>query len=596
MMYFIYFYDLIRIHQIPFFEVLKAFTNALKLDIATSCYILIPIFVIVLLQSIFNCKVFKHIIRVYNFILVICYALLIVGEMGIYPEWKTKVTYKALLYLAHPTEVLNSASTFTVFVLFGIAILLMVIGFLLYNKFVFKSLTFTNRKWWVPVALVLLFPALLVIGARGGLQQIPINQSQSYFSKYDLVNQGAVNTAFNLYISVFENKEFLDKNPFEFYNPSEAKTQTDSLFHVKKDTTISILIVPKPNIVLLILESWSADLIESIGGMPGITPEFRKLENEGLLFTNAFASGKRSEQAMSALFSGFPSTPYSSITVQPDKFVKLPGIIKKLKSDGYHTSFYFGGQLIYGNIKAFMVNAGFDRIKEIYDFKPGLLQGKLGIHDEFTLNEQLDDLENEKQPFFSSLFTLSSHSPYDQPIREKVAGGKNEHEYINSAYYTDWCLGRYFSQAKQKSWYNNTLFILVADHSHNTYNNWPLNSFEYNKIPVLICGGALKTEFRGTKFEKLMSQTDLPATILAQLGIEHKEFHYSRDLFNPYYSEFTYFTFDYGIGLRNPEGTVIWGKSFKQLSVDGFKARGPAKAEKNAKALLQELFQDYLDF
>lgn len=594
--FYVYFIDLVRINQISVGEVLMAFPNAFRLDLATTAYFIAPTFFLLILLSFTNFRVCRYLIQWINYLLILAFSLIIVGELGIYPEWKTKLTYKALLYLAHPSEVINSVSTLTSAILTLIGVLMVVMGILVYNKLVSSWLKFPRPKWYFSLVLFIIVPPFLVLAARGGLQQIPINQSQSYYSKHDLLNQGAVNSAFNLYISIFENKEFMRKNPFVFYDANEAQQITDGLFKTESDTTFKILEHPKPNIVVLILESWSADLIESLGGMPGITPEFRKLEQEGILFTQAYSSGKRSEQGMGAIFSGFPSTPFTSITVQPDKFVKLPSLTKELKQVGYQTSFYFGGQLIYGNMKAFMVHAGFDRIKEIYDFEPGLLQGKLGIHDEFTLKEQLQDLEKEPQPFFSSLFTLSSHSPYDQPMREKIQGGKNEHEYINSAFYTDWCLGQYFRLAKKSAWFKNTIFILVADHSHNTYNNWPVNSFEYNRIPILICGGALRKEYRGIKFEHLVSQTDLASTILAQLDMKHDAFYYSRNLFNRNYKPFSYFTFDYGIGYKTPEGSFIWGTTYQQPAIEGFDAKQVLQAEKEAKSLLQILFQAYLNY
>lgn len=591
-----YFLDLVRINNIGIGELCMAFPSAFKLDLATTAYFLMPTYLFTVLLVFTGLSVFRYLIQWANYLLILGYSLIIIGELGIYPEWKTKLTYKALLYLAHPSEVLNSASTLTSVILALIGVLLASVGVLAYSKLVRKYLKFSKPKWYFSMAVVVMVPPFLVLAARGGIQQIPINQSQAYYSKHDLANQGAVNSAFSLYISIFENKEFKNKNPFLFYDKNEAQQITDTLFRVKADSTIKILQHSKPNIVVLILESWSADLIETLGGMPGITPEFRKLEQEGILFTQAYSSGKRSEQGMGAIFSGFPSTPFTSITVQPDKFVKLPSLTKELKQLGYQTSFYFGGQLIYGNMKAFMIHAGFDRIKEIYDFKPGLMEGKLGIHDEFTLKEQLQDLENEPQPFFSSLFTLSSHSPYDQPMREKVQGGKNEHEYINSAFYTDWCLGEYFRLAKKTDWYENTLFVLVADHSHNTYNNWPVNSFEYNRIPILICGGALRKEFYGKRFEQLASQTDLASTLLSQLDVRHDAFYYSRNLFNKNYKPFSYFTFDYGIGYKTPSGSYIWGTTYEQAAIEGFDHNQAQQAEKEAKSFLQSLFQAYLNY
>jgi phosphoglycerol transferase MdoB-like AlkP superfamily enzyme len=181
-------------------------------------------------------------------------------------------------------------------------------------------------------------------------------------------------------------------------------------------------------------------------------------------------------------------------------------------------------------------------------------------------------------------------------MREKVQGGKNEHEYINSAFYTDWCLGEYFRMAKKTDWYKNTLFVLVADHSHNSYNNWPVNSFEYNRIPILICGGALNKEFYGLKFEQLVSQTDLASTLLAQLEMKYDAFYYSRNLFKRNYKAFSYFTFDYGIGYKTPEGSFIWGTTYQQPAIEGFDAQQAQQAEKEAKSFLQTIFQAYLNY
>ena len=118
------------------------------------------------------------------------------------------------------------------------------------------------------------------------------------------------------------------------------------IYYTPKDSTLQILNIRRPNIVLFILESWSGDLIEDLGGEPGITPEFRKLQKQGILFDQIYASGSRSEQGMASIFGGFPAHPISSITVQPDKFVKLPSLIKDMKQVGYNTSYYFGGQLL----------------------------------------------------------------------------------------------------------------------------------------------------------------------------------------------------------------------------------------------------------
>ncbi len=595
-LFLIYYAGLISQQGISLAEVLRAFPSALRLDTATFCYPGFLILFLVLLFYYFRNGFIINLLRWFNYLLIICYSLIIAGESGIYEEWQTKLSFKALRYLSHPSEVINSAQTLNLAFLILMFVLLFWGGFWLYKRLVLNNMASGERTWWKGLLVFLITLPILVIGARGGLQQIPINQSQSYYSSHEILNHAAVNSAFNLYISWFENRQFKEKNPFVFMPPEEARAIVDSLFAKPSTPSPEILTNPRPNIVLLILESWSADLIESLGGEPGITPEFRKLENGGILFTQAYAGGKRSEQGMAAIFSAFPPHPYTSITVQPDKYHHLPSIVHKINALGYHSSFYFGGQLIYGNIKSYIIFNEFQRIKEIYDFKLPRREGKLGIHDEYTLNELIHDLKSEPQPFFSALFTLSSHSPYDQPMKEKLHWGDNERKYINSAYYTDWSLGRFFEQARQQPWYSNTLFILVADHSHNSYRNWHPNSFEYNRIPILFYGEVIKPEWRGRQIDRLVSQTDVGTTILSMLGQPTDEFFWGRDMLNPETPNFTYLTFDYGVGWKIPEGEYIWDH---KLQIPFRMTITPGKHlihEKHARAFLQALFEEYLNY
>lgn len=579
-----------------FFEILSVFPHALRLDTATFAYWGLLMLIFVLLQELTKWKGMSQVIRLFNMLFLLLYLLMAAGDTGLYAEWQTKLNYKALRYLANPGEVVGSTPTSTLVFLIAFVAFFWYLGYRLYNYFVFSASRLTGQRWWLAVLAFATGLPLLVIGARGGLQEIPINQSQSYFSRHDILNQASVNTAFNLYISWFENRQFRDSNPFVFMDDARARQLVDSLFAKPLSPPVSILKTNRPNVVMLILESWSADLIESLGGEPGITPEFSQLEKEGMLFTRAYAGGKRSEQGLAAIFSAFPPHPYTSITVQPDKYRHLPSIVRKLNGAGYHSSFYFGGQLIYGNIKSYIIHNNFARIKEIYDFKQPGIKGKLGIHDEFTLREQLRDLATEPRPFFSALFTLSSHSPYDQPMEEKLAWGGNERRYINSAYYTDWCLGRYFEEARRQPWYPNTLFVLVADHSHNSYRNWHPNTFEYNRIPILFYGDVIKEEFRGTVSERLVSQTDLGTTLLAMLGLSVEDFFWGRDMLNPATPDFTYLTFDYGMGWKVPQGEYIWDHGRQIPFVSTLPPGQHLHYEDQARAFLQVLFAEYLRY
>lgn len=585
------------LEDIGFGEILSTFYYALKLDVATASYFLIIPFFILFIQSFFSPLWLNQINKIYTGILLFVFVLINNIEFGLYAEWRSKLSYKAFSYLDHPDEIMNSADTFQSIMLISLLIGLTVGGMYLYNRVFFTPILRIKIKPVSSLFFLLLTPIFMLLMARGGIQEIPINQSQSYFSKHLILNNAATNSAFNLFISVNENLKNFNKNPFIEMPFEEAQPIVDKLFESKSDSIPQILTTTKPNIVLLILESWSADLIESLGGEPGITPFFHELEKESLLFDNVYGSGPRSEQAMASIFSGFPAHPITSITVQPDKYKGLPSWVHQLNDKGYFTSFYFGGQLIYGNIKSFILYNAFQKVKEVYDFDQSLPQGKLGVHDEFSLSEMANDMNTVKEPFFSALFTLSSHSPYDQPKPEKevLPWGDNERQYINSAHYTDQSLKKFFTQARKTAWFKNTLFIIVADHSHNSYRNHIMQSADYHKIPFMFYGPVLKEEYRGKVNTHMGYQPDLAATLLPQLGMDASAFKWSKNLLDDKTSEFAYTAYEEGFVWLRPQGEISYEKRFNYYYKNSVPESEFETLDKEGKAFLQVLFQDYMD-
>lgn len=591
----LYYLKLIRIEKIPFQEVLMLPYHAFKLDLATGCYFMVLPFLLLIVQSIVSPRWLNVVNKIYTGIMVVFYSLTSVGEMGIYGEWKTKLNYKVIKYLDNPGEIYNSSGTSDFFILLLLLIAISAVGVFFYIRLFYPNTIRIRRNWWFSATFLLVMPWMLVLGMRGGTQEIPINQSEAIFSRNNMMNIVSVNNVFNLYISVFENLQNFNRNPYVFMNDSTAKTLVSQVYEKEKDTTIQVLTIKRPNVVLIILESWSADLIEDLGGKPGITPEFRKLQEGGILFTQIYASGARSEQGMASIFGGFPSHPISCITVQPDKYKSVPSLSRDFNEEGYSTAFYFGGQLIYGNIKGYIYYNGFRKIMEVYDFPSDFPKGKLGIHDEFTLGFMANDLAGLKQPFFASLFTVSTHSPWDQPYKKPLTWGDNEREYINGALYTDHCLGEFFREVATKPWYENTLFILVADHSHNSYYNRHPHSKEYHKIPMLFYGKVIREEYRGTTWDKMGNQHDIPATLLAQIDLPANQFPWSKDLFNPYVADFAYFSNEDGAGWIRPDGYFSFDQNSRY-----FYFLEPSEQRKDTlilegKAYLQEVFREYLE-
>jgi len=582
--------------KIPLWDTLGGYWYGLKLDVATACYFLIIPLLIVLVQSVYSANWLNKVNRIYSTVIVILFTLITITELGIYPEWNTKLHYKALKYITHPAEIYGSADTLTFFILVVIGVFQASVAVFMYRRYFYKDIKFTYNYWLRPLGLIVIVVPFMFLGMRGGFQQIPINQSQSYYSKYNILNLASVNSGFNLFISVSENMSNLDKNPFQLYDKKEAKAEVNRIMTTPKDTTLDILTTKRPNVVLIILESWSADLIESLGGKPGITPQFHQLEKGGVLFTNLISSGTRSEQGMACLFGGFPGHAISSITVQPDKYPRMPSLTKVLKQQGYQTSYYYGGQLIYGNIKGYIMSNGFDKIQEIYDFGNDVIKGKLGVHDEFVLERQHQELNKNKQPFFSALFTLSSHSPFDQPMPEMLHWDVKERKYINSAYYTDDCLGKYFEKVRKEPWFKNTLFVLVADHSHGSYNSWPFTSPMYHRIPMLFYGDVIKPEYRGYKCDHLGGHHDLAATLLSQMNLDAKPFKWSIDLLNPTSPAYGYYSFEEGVGWVRKSGYFAYDERMKHYYQMHLPANERDSIMKEGKSYLQVLFDDYMHY
>lgn len=581
-------------NSVDFLSILSIFPHSIKLDISTICYFTSFSWLLWFIQSFYAANIINIFHKIFNLIIIILFSLIVSGEIGIYEEWKTKLTYKALLYIKNPDEIVRSAETYKLLLNFLILIILIVFGFWIYRKYFFVKIS-NLRLQWKASLLLLIFPVLLFIGIRGGIKQIPISQSQSFFSSHQIVNHVAVNSAWNLGQSILSNMDYMDKNPFALYPQTEALKNVTALYHVNHDTTDFILTTKRPNIFLVIMESWSADLIAALGGEKGISPNLEQIIDSGIVFSNTYSPGSRSQQGMASIFSGFPAHPIGEFTSQPDKQHDIPSLPKILRDNGYNTMFYFGGQLIYANIKSYIIYTQFEKIYDIYDFDRKLPRGKLGIHDEFVFNRIYNDLKKETSPFFLSFFTTSTHSPWDFPMKKKQFFNKDFNNYLNGAFYADSCIGEFLKKARHEDWYKNTLFIFIADHSHESYRQWGFYHPNSYRIPFILYGDVIKPEFRGKKFPKIASQNDLAKTLLMQMQLPANDFKYSKNLFNPYAPEFAYYAFEEGIGWVVPDKAFAYDVPKKYFY---YKSNDTIEKEKifiDGTSFLQVVYQEFLD-
>jgi phosphoglycerol transferase MdoB-like AlkP superfamily enzyme len=597
LIFLVYYNKNIRFEGISFWESLMSFYYAFKLDLATAAYILIFPFLLLVVQLFSRPSWLNRLNKLYTGLVTMAYLFISVGELGLYGEWNTKLSYKAMLYLRNPEEVMRSVSNADMVVYLLIIIVQLVVLQKIYNRYFYRAPQGCGSFAWIGgFIFVLPSAALIFIGIRGGVGEIPITISQAYYSRHNILNSAAVNPAYNLAFSTLDYYYVEEKSSFYFMPDERAREIVDDIHELEKDTTIKILDLEQPNIVIIFLESWSGDVVEALGGDPGITPGFNDLVERGYFFSEFYSSGNRSQQALASVFGGLPGLPITTLTDHPEKYDAVPSLIRILAREGYFTSFYFGGDLNYGNIRSYLVHNGFDRLVEQSDFEVSVPEGKLGLHDEVLFEKLNNHIGRQPRPFFTAALTLSSHSPYDYPGERPIDWIELENKYVNSVHYTDRQLAGFFAQVRQQPWYDSTLFIVLSDHSHMSYNNYQVNSFRYRRIPLLLLGGALKDSVVGLENDRLCSNMDLTSTLLKQLDLPDDDFYWSKNMLNPYAPRFAFFELNYGYGWKRPYGRIetnIWDRAdFHNDVPDSLKDKTRAEGE----AYIQVLLKEFLDY
>ena len=572
-----------------------SFFYGLRLDIATACVAITIPFLLWSFQQFYKRR-FIHIINlIYNSGCIALVSVLSIINLKIYGEWGTPLSARAFNYLLYPKEVLSFISVWSVLLILTVCSIFIYIGIKTYRKFITNfSYPVENKK--IKIALVILIPGLLIIGYRGGIQLAPVNESSAYYSTLQINNHIATNNIWYLAHSFVEANN--EQNPYIFMDSQKAKNSTAGLFSAPPGKTEIISKTKKPDIVIIILESWTADIIKALGGEDNVTPHFDDLCKEGLLFTQMYSSGYRTDQGLVSILSGFPSQPNNSIITTPDKAEQLPSLNVELGKQGYQSSFYYGGEVEFANMKSYLLNTQFEKIIDKNNFEKNQLNSKWGAHDEFVFLKQLDGLKEEKQPFFSVLLTLSTHEPFDVTMQTPFNGGEEQERFKKAAFYTDYCLYKYFTEAKKQPWYDNTLFILVADHGHHLPKGRNMDFPEGHRITAMITGGALADNLRGKTFDKISNQNDLPSTILGILKLPHNNFVWSKDLFNQNVKEFAYYSNENALGWIAPQQNLVY--SFNSKRVDELQPKTQTAVNDTvltqAKAYLQTLYEQYLSY
>jgi phosphoglycerol transferase MdoB-like AlkP superfamily enzyme len=576
----------------------KSLWYGVRFDLALACYFCIIPVLIWMIQIFIRFKAGSKVINIYAITLIVITSIAAVADVQVFQEWGSKLNAEVLFYLNFPAEAMASISSAPLLTLGALMLLAASGGVTIYKSFFRQNppeaVQLQLRTIAAKGGYFALIALGILIGARGGVQLAAFNPSFAYFSKSEIANNAALNPCFNLMYSL-TSSDTEQLQALHYLADAEAESRTrNSMVHSAGERTY-LFNIPKPNIVLVMLEGWTADVVATLDGEPDVTPYFDSLCQSGFLFTNFYASGDRTYKAVPAILSGFPALPDRSIIKNTDKIQGLPSLPEALINEGYRTGFYYGGESQFANIKAYLRSCAFDTIHDMYSWDRSFWDSKWGVHDGLLFDLVLKDLDDQQQPFFASILTSSSHEPYTVPMETRFEGTDEPAMFMNSVHYTDKCVAQFMESAKQEVWYENTVFIFVADHGKRYPRLRKAWQKEMFRIPMLVVGAPLKSQYAGATWDEVASQTDIPNIILGQLDADDREFEWGKDVLHSGAPKFAFYDFNNGFGFITPENEVVWNnRSGQTLVLEG----DPLLLEehlKNGQSMMQMLAKAYLD-
>ena len=558
--------------------------HGIPLDAAVAGY-LIAIPLLLTIVSTFVYIPMRKLLIVYNAFTAIAISSAFIADISLYPFWEFKLDASFLIYIDSPSNAFASVSTAYIATRLIAAIILAAAIFLLLHKATPLGLRRTKHRF-ISLFTTLSVGALLFLVIRGGMGESTNNIGKVYYSDKQFLNHSAVNPIFSFIYSMGKRENY--KEAYSFYTPEELAALTEGLFPNDPAITDTLLNTTRPNIITIILEGMGSPLIESMGGIKGVTPNFDRLAEEGVIFTNCYANSYRTDRGVLCTLSGYASFPKTSVMKSPVKSRSLPSLAQSLGKAGYHNTFLYGGDINFTNMKSYLYSTGYNELIADRDFSIGQQNThQWGVTDHITFDSRYTLIHNRgEEPWHITHLTLSSHEPWKVPYNRLP-----DDLIANSFAYTDSCLGSFIDRLKASDLWSNTLVICLPDHTLARYpERTEGDDALRNKIPVLFTGGAVK---EAKQIETICNQSDLVATILAQMSLPIDDFEFSRNVLSPSYTApFAYHTFNNGMILIDSTGYTLY-----DLDANGIRIERPAdelhRRAYKAKAILQTTYDNY---
>lgn len=523
--------------------------HGLTMDISTAGYVTALPLLLALVSVWWRRLPLRWVLWPYLTVVAVLLAVIIGGDTVLYEFWKFKLNAAIFGYMQNPEGATSSVSPlFIITRVGGILLLAVLAGWLLLRR---TPVHFPAvRRRLVHTVLLVLCGGALFVGIRGGVQQGVMNVGVAYYSPSLFLNHAAVNPAFSLLSSLSKTKDFGgqfnwqdDKSlarSFEGLYPGETEDIQDTLLRVKR-----------PNVLVVLMESFGSKFVHELGGLPDVAPGMSRLIPQSIFWTRFYSNSFRTDRGTVSAFSGWVSYPTVSLMRLPEKLNHLPSLARSLQREGYHTGYLYGGDITIMNKKGYLVATGYRQLTSAADFpKRETSESKWGANDSVTARRTYEMIAGGQmpEPWHMTFQTLSSHEPFEVPYH-RLSDKK-----LNAFAFTDHCVTTLIDSLRNTPQWDNMLVILIPDHGF--LYDLTYESPEFFHAPMLWLGGAIREPRR---MEVLMNQSDLAATLLSQMGISHTDFPWSRNVLSRNYRyPFAYSSFPSGILFADSTGVSVF--------------------------------------
>lgn len=528
-------------------DVLQVMVHAFPLDLSVASYITAFLGLLLAVSFWIPSRLLARISAVYTAVLILLDTAVYITDLGLFPYWGFHLDKTLFVYMATPKEMFANAPWW-VWTSAALAVLAVSAGCFAVYRYWMRGLDELppveglKRKTGYTIGTVVL-TGLLFLPIRGSVTTSTMNTGRVYFSENQMLNLSAVNPLFHLMESLGEST--FDTRRYTYMDSAEAQRLVAQLLPSEtKGHTLSVLTTPRPNIVFVILESFSSNAWEAM-------PCLQRLAAEGLFFTHAYASSYRTDRGMVAVLSGFPGQPTSSLMTSPAKSRHLPQLGKTLAAEGYRLKFWYGGDEDFTNMRSYLVNGGFtDRVND-HSFALSQRLSKWGVPDHLLFARAAEEIaaRTDTAPALDVILSLSSHEPFEVPAIKRF-----ENKYLNSVAYTDSCLGAFVDALRHSPSWSETLLVFVADHGYPYPQGVQNHEPRRYRIPVVWAGGAVQ---EAREIQTLCSQTDVVPTLLAQMHLDRSDYLFGKNVLDTAAVPFAFYSFNDGFAILTAQDSVV---------------------------------------